>query len=133
MECKDRKGMPVPSDAQQDAILRKLYGTAGGRMALKVLVRPWVSRLGGAVLCSRISKLAIPGFVKKNGIDMRQYEHKRYKSYNDFFTRRIRKGMRPVDPEPAGFISPCDSRLTVHEICDGASFHLRGRVSQLVV
>lgn len=111
MECKDRKGMPVPSDAQQDAILRKLYGTAGGRMALKVLVRPWVSRLGGAVLCSRISKLAIPGFVKKNGIDMRQYEHKRYKSYNDFFTRRIRKGMRPVEPEPAGFISPCDSRL----------------------
>lgn len=44
MECKDRKGMPVPSDAQQDAILRKLYGTAGGRMVLKVLVRPWVSR-----------------------------------------------------------------------------------------
>ncbi len=125
MECKDRKGMPVPSDAQQDAILRKLYGTAGGRMALKVLVRPWVSRLGGAVLSSRISKLAIPGFVKKNGIDMRQYEHKRYKSYNDFFTRRIRKGMRPVEPEPAGFISPCDSRLTVHEICDGASFHIK--------
>ena len=117
--------MPVPSDAQQDAILRKLYGTAGGRMVLKVLVRPWVSRLGGAVLSSRISKLAIPGFVKKNGIDMRQYEHKRYKSYNDFFTRRIRKGMRPVEPEPAGFISPCDSRLTVHEICDGASFHIK--------
>jgi len=65
MECKDRKGMPVPSDAQQDAILRKLYGTAGGRMVLKVLVRLWVSRLGGAVLSSRISKLAIPGFVKK--------------------------------------------------------------------
>ena len=125
MECKDRKGMPVPSDAQQDAVLRKLYGTAGGRMALKVLVRPWVSRFGGAVLSSGISKLAIPGFVKKNGIDMRQYEHRRYKSYNDFFTRRIRKGMRPVEQQPAGFIAPCDSRLTVHEICDGATFHIK--------
>lgn len=33
--------------------------------------------------------------------------------------------MRPVEQEPAGFIAPCDSRLTVHEICDGATFHIK--------
>lgn len=125
MECKDRKGRLVKGGEQQDAFLSRLYGTASGRAMLKVLVKPWVSRLGGAVLSSRVSKLAIPVFVQKNNIDMRQYEGKRFKSYNDFFTRKIRQGMRPVAQEPETFIAPCDSRLTVHPIEEGARFSIK--------
>ena len=47
---------------------------------------------------------------------MSQYEKKRYTSYNDFFTRRLMDGARPVEMEPHIFVSPCDSRLGVYEI-----------------
>ena len=34
--------------------------------------------------------------------------------------------MRPVSMEPTHLISPCDSRLTVHEITENSRFHIKG-------
>lgn len=56
---------------------------------------------------------------------MSQYESRKFHSYNDFFTRKIKEGMRPVEQGADNFIAPCDSRLTVHEICDGATFNIK--------
>ncbi len=34
-----------------------------------------------------------------------------YRSFNDFFTRELKDGLRPVDADPAAFVSPVDGRV----------------------
>ena len=34
-----------------------------------------------------------------------------YASFNDFFTRELRDGLRPVDPDPRALVSPVDGRV----------------------
>lgn len=122
MKCVDRKHHPVDGGQGQDAFLKKLYDSKWGRWLLKGLVRPWVSKVGGWVLSRRISTVAIPGFIQKNQIDMLQYEECRFRSYNDFFTRKIKPGSRVMDLTPAHLIAPCDSRLSVYPISLDATF-----------
>ena len=94
---KDRQGQVVRELEGQNQLLKKLYSTSIGRCALKILVSPFITHLGGFYMSSPLSKTSIPSFIKNNSIDMRQYEEKKYKSYNDFFTRRIKEGKRPFD------------------------------------
>lgn len=95
MHCKDRTGRRVEGGEGQDRFLQRLYGARVGRACVKVLIQPWVSRLGGRVLNSGFSRVGIPRFIEKNKIDMSQYEERRFHSYNDFFMRRIKPELRP--------------------------------------
>jgi phosphatidylserine decarboxylase len=36
---------------------------------------------------------------------------RRYRSFNDFFTRELAPGLRPLDPDPAAVVSPVDGRV----------------------
>ena len=49
---------------------------------------------------------------------MKDYEPRRYRSYNDFFTRKLRKGARTIDMDETHFISPCDCRLSVYPVSE---------------
>lgn len=111
----------------QDALLGKLYGTALGRMLLSVLVRPSVSRIAGWLLDRKISTLAVKPFIQKNSIDMSMCVKQDFDSYNDFFKRKLVDGARPLADVPGGFVSPCDSRLTVYNIedTDKAVFNIK--------
>ena len=33
-------------------------------------------------------------------------------TFNDFFTRELADGLRPVDPDPESLVSPCDGRIS---------------------
>lgn len=101
----DRQGHKWEESTGQDKFLEKLYGSAAGRCLLKPLVSPSVSKLGGRFLDSGISTLAIDPFIRKAGINMKDYELRRYRSYNDFFTRKLRKGARTIDMDETHFIS----------------------------
>ena len=96
MRYADRDGNIYEEENGQDRLLNWMYTTMAGRSSLKILTRPWVSKLGGAFLSSPISKCLIKGFVKNNHIDMSEYEKKNYKSYNEFFSRKIKEGKRPT-------------------------------------
>ena len=98
--------------------LRFLYGTLPGRLLLKPLTAPWLSGLSGHLLDLPISKILIPPFVRANHIDLSEYEEASYHSFNDFFCRKIRPSMRPVDPVPEHLISPCDGLLSVYPVSD---------------
>ncbi|MDO5402801.1 MAG: phosphatidylserine decarboxylase [Eubacteriales bacterium] len=125
MKYADRKGNVIGEDNGQDKMLKKLYGTVAGRMLVKVLVNPVFSKIGGAVLSTSVSSLAIPSFCKKNSIDMSDYEEVKYTSYNDFFTRRIKAGRRLFNPNPDVLISPCDSKLSVYAIGENLHFNVK--------
>ena len=70
MRYADRDGNIYEEENGQDRLLHWMYTTMAGRASLKILIRPWVSKLGGAFLSSPISKCLIKGFVKNNHIDM---------------------------------------------------------------
>lgn len=132
---KDRNGEIVVTNEKQNILLKKLYGTVCGRVILKALTAPAVSKVAGAFMDSRLSVPLIKRFIKSSGIDTSQYVMKKFRSYNEFFTRRVKRGMRPIDRMPSHFISPCDSKLTVYKIGKSSVFCIKGsryRVSDLI-
>ncbi len=104
------------SAPKESAGLRFLYGTVPGRVCLKLLCMPWVSRLCGVFLDSRVSRPLIASFVRRNGIDLTEYEAVDYPSFNAFFSRRIRENRRPVAAGSNALIAPCDGLLSVYPI-----------------
>ena len=125
MKKRLRNGKLIEQKNGQDRFLEVLYGTAAGRLLLKPLTLPVVSKVAGAFLATPLSCMLIEPFIRKNKIDMSQYEPVKYKSYNDFFTRKIKAKLRPVDVNPHHFISPCDSKLTVLPITEDRRFTLK--------
>ena len=67
MKYIDREGNITTEDSGQDRFLRWMYNHRTGRMALKILVQPVVSKAGGWLLDSRCSRVLIKPFVKRQG------------------------------------------------------------------
>ena len=132
---KKRTGEIIVTNEKQNRLLSRLYGSSAGRMLLKLLTAPTLSRAAGAFMDSRLSKPLIKPFIRRSGIDMSQFEQRDFRSYNDFFTRRVLPGKRTVDMSPERLISPCDSKLTVYSIDRRSVFRIKGsryRVSDLL-
>ena len=125
MRQKTRDGLLIEGADGQDRLLAALYGSAPGRMLLKPLTAPPLSRLAGKFLSTGASRVFIKPFIKSNHIDMGQFEPVEYESYNDFFSRRIRPEARPIDMDPRHLISPCDSKLTALPITETGRFTLK--------
>lgn len=127
MAWRNRAGEIVPGEEGQDQLLEWLYGTNAGKRLVRILVKPWVSKAAGAALDSRLSSLAVEPFRKKNKIDMTDFEKRRFRSFNDFFTRSLAPGARPIDQAPSHLIAPCDSKLSVYPIAEDSRFTIKGR------
>lgn len=110
---------------ESSGILRFLYNTVPGRMVLKIITSPTISKIGGAYMDCRVSKIHIKGFIKNNNIDMTQYEKAKYGCFNDCFTRKIKKEMRPINMEENAFIAPCDGRLSAYHISENSDFYIK--------
>lgn len=95
-----------------------LYHTKVGRILLWIIKRPWISSIAGFFMNRRISKLFIRSFTQKNKINLDDFEPG-YNCFNDFFTRKIKEGRRPIDQNKSHFISPCDAYLSAYHIKKG--------------
>jgi len=120
-----QKNQPVYLSPVESKGQRRLYRTKSGRLVLRYLIRPQVSRFAGRLLDSRISRRYIPRFVKKNQIQIQEAEEREYRSFNDFFTRTLKEGSRPIEMEPDALISPCDSLLSVFSVDDSSVFQIK--------
>lgn len=107
-------------------ILTFLYETVPGRVILKALTAPWLSKAAGRYLDTRQSCWLIPRFVEKNDIDLSACRKQDFDSFNDFFTRQLKEELRPIDMDPENFISPCDGRLSAYDITEDAVFTVKG-------
>ena len=73
-----------------------------------------LSRLVGALAGSRIGILRralIGAFLRNYPVDLAEAartDPADYDSFNDFFTRRLRPGARPTDPDPRAVLCPVD-------------------------
>ena len=104
-----------------------IYSSAPGRALSGLLARPFISKAAGRFMDSRLSAPFIRPFIKKHRIDLSQAEQDRYKSFNAFFTRRLKKGARPVSSDASALVSPCDALLTAYDIGEESVFPIKGR------
>lgn len=95
-----------------------------GRFLYNLTLFLQVPRIMGAFLRSPLSKFFIKGFVKKNNIDMSAFAGVKFKSFNDFFTRKDNSRKPELSPET--LISPCDSALSVFNIEENSTFKIKG-------
>ena len=125
MDYIDLQGKKVSNITNQDKLLSFLYTNIFGRMLLKPLIQPQVSKLAGRYLSSAHSKWLISKFIERNEINMDIYEECDYSSFNDFFTRKIKPDCRPVPEDLDVLISPCDCLATVYPIQEHTTFSIK--------
>lgn len=115
---------PVKPEKEGGA-LKFLYRNPIGRIFLRLLRARWVSVLAGAFLDTRFSKPLIAPFIRKNGIDLSEYESDGFTCFNDCFCRKIKNGMRPADTDEDALASPCDGLLSVYRIESGGVYPIK--------
>ncbi len=107
-------------------ILDFLYSNIITRLLLRVVISKPVSNLVALYMNSSLSKHMIKRFVDKNDINIYEYDDKNYKSYNDFFTRKVISYKRPINARSGILISPCDSKLTAYNITEDLCLKIKG-------
>lgn len=108
--------------------LRFLYNTVLGRLVLKVIASPFLSRIIGSFMNTRLSKLAINNFAHKNNINVDDYYVDDVKSFNEFFARKVKEDRRPIEMDKKSFISPADGHLSFYHIKDDLVFPVKQSV-----
>jgi phosphatidylserine decarboxylase len=104
-----------------------LYKNLIGRIILKLATKRFVSKIAGKYLNRKKSIKYINNFVKDNNIDMSEYPQVEYKSFNDFFSRKIKEGKRAFSSSKKDFCSPSDSKILVYKISDNSEFIIKNK------
>ena len=125
MDYIDLDGKKIVEETKQDRLLTFLYTNKFGRMLLKPLVQPGISKLSGTLLSTFFSRHLVNWFIKRENIDMTDFPKRKYTSFNDFFTRKVSEGARPIDTDENALISPCDCRATVYPILPNSNFSIK--------
>ena len=112
-------------DIKKSKSLDFLYNTLFGRIILKIATRKFVANLYAKYMNSGLYKHKIKIFIKKNNIDMTEYEKEEYNSFNDFFIRNIKKDKRKIED---GLVAICDSKLTVYKIDKDSKFEIKNSI-----
>lgn len=121
MKYYDIKSNKVINIKENNA-LKFLYNTFIGRIFLKIATSHTIANIYRLYQNSILSVYKINKFIKKNNIDMTEYEDTKYKSFNSFFMRKIKTDKRPMDK---GFISPCDSKVSVFNIDENLVLNIK--------
>lgn len=106
--------------------------------ALELLPRSLLSRAAGRFAELRwpgpLQRCQLRGFARVFGIDLGEVRDplESFASLQAFFTRALRDGVRPLDPDPAALLSPCDGAWGLSgEIREGRLFQLKGHAYAL--
>lgn len=94
------------------------YESPVGKNITELLAKRKIfSKLYGMYCDTKISSKKIKSFVRNFNIDMTlaQKNIDEFKSFNDFFIRKLTSEARPIDKNPDILISPGDGRITAYE------------------
>ncbi len=117
------------------AVSRVLGAPLGHRVAalwLEAVARPEVSRLADRLADARLPRPALRALIKAFTaafhIDLSEAAEpiEAHRTFNAFFTRRLRAGARPIAPDEAALVSPADARLQSFGAVDP-----RGRIPEV--
>jgi phosphatidylserine decarboxylase len=102
--------------------------------SLSVLPRKGLSRaLGRAARVSApqpLLRAGIRAYCLAYKVDLDEYEvpEAGFETFDAFFTRRLKAGTRPLDPDPNALLSPADGRLEDAGVIEvGSTLRIKGR------
>ncbi|MCR5791867.1 MAG: phosphatidylserine decarboxylase [Lachnospiraceae bacterium] len=101
-----------------------LYKSPVGRFTLKAMFKLHLLKLGERFVRSGLSKPLVSSYIKRNNIDMSEFEGQTFRTFQDFFSRK--KASYTVDTEPSHLISPCDGLLSVFPIRHDTFYPIKG-------
>lgn len=110
-----------------------LYKNPLGRGLLCAIQHTPALKLGAWFMASGASKGMISSYIRRNGIDMTPFAGQSYRSFGEFFARKMELPQREYDPQ--SFISPCDGLLSLYPISDELVIPMKGshyQVSDLI-
>lgn len=111
--------------------LRWTYETAPGRFALWAVVkRAWFSRRYGKKMASPRSAGRIAPFIEQYGVDPGEFlvPADSFRSFNEFFIRRLRPTARPICADEDAVVFPADARhLGFADVGATGSFYAKGQ------
>ena len=105
--------------------LNFLYSNVFGRIILKIVISKPIRNIYNKYMTSKYSLKKIDKFIKDNNINMDEYQEENYKSFNDFFIRKIKDDKRKVSK---GLFAIADSKLSVYKIDDNSSFKVKNSI-----
>lgn len=116
-------------DNRPNSLQQFMYTNPVGRAFRQVLTgNQLFTRLSGAYADSFLSRSHIKGFVKKYDIDMDEAENdvKNYRTFNQFFTRKLKEGARPLAAGQDILTAPADGHvLHIDEISERTVFGVK--------
>lgn len=111
--------------------LRWTYDTPVGRLALALAIkRRWLSRLFGRWMDSRPSAGSIRPFIARYRLDVGEFADapETFRSFNDFFARRLKPEARPICPDRDAVVFPADGRhLGIQDLGATSRIYAKGQ------
>lgn len=98
------------------------------RLIPRVRLSRAVGRLCEQPLPPAVSRVATQVYARAYDVKLDEAEDgtQPYRSFDDFFTRRLRPGARPIEPAP--FVSPSDGRIVAAgDVADSSDIIVKGR------
>ena len=95
------------------AWMRWTYCNPFGRLALEAFVkRPFFSRWYGWRMNRPASRGKVLPFIRDFGLEVNEFADppESFRTFNEFFYRRLKPSARPVDADPAAVVFPADGR-----------------------
>ncbi len=83
----------------------------------------WLSRIEQPLVCRGCIAL----WRLFTDLDLSEAKKTRFKSLHDCFTRELKEGARPIDPDPRALVSPCDALVgACGTVTDGSVLQAKG-------
>lgn len=115
--------------------IKFLYKNPLGKVSLNTLIkRKYISEYYGKYMDTPKSKSKIKKFIKDLDIDMKDSEKNvdEFKTFNEFFYRKLKKGSRIIDQNKNSIVSPADGKILVFEkISDVGTLYIKGTKFEL--
>ncbi len=104
-----------------------LYYNPVGELTLRALVkRKFISSWYGDMMDAPRSADKIEPFVENYDVDLGIAQRQAFDSFNDFFTRKLKKDARPINTDPEVAVSPADGKVLAWADISNRDFIVKG-------
>jgi len=104
-----------------------LYYNPVGEATLWALAkRKLVSSIYGTMMDRTSSAKKIQPFIEDFDIDMSVAQKQEFSNFNDFFTRKLKEDVRPVDTSSTSVVSPADGKILAYADISNTDFIIKG-------
>ncbi len=104
-----------------------LYYNPAGRATLWTLAkRKFISSIYGHWMDGTTSAQKIQPFIHDLDIDMSIVKDHDFNTFNEFFTRKLKENVRPIDTSQTTVVSPADGKILAYTNISNTDFIIKG-------